>query len=59
METEKVLANLKRAERDREEYEQKVKNLKKVIETNQNQFAQQLKTVKEKHQKAIDELVKY
>lgn len=49
--------NFKRAERDREEYEQKIKELKKIIEMNQTQFSNQLKNINSKHDKAIQELV--
>ncbi len=57
-EVEKIATNLRRAERDREEYEQKVKELKKVIETNQSQFTNQLKNINAKNDKIIQELVK-
>lgn len=56
-EGERMMNNFKRAERDREEYEQKIKELKKIIEMNQTQFANQLKNINSKHDKAIQELV--
>ena len=51
-----MMNNFKRAERDREEYEQKIKELKKIIEMNQTQFANQQKNMIAKHEKAIHEL---
>jgi len=56
-EIEKMTSNFKRAERDREEYEQKIKELKKIIETNQTQFSNQMKNTTAKFEKTIQELV--
>lgn len=52
-----MTSNFKRAERDREEYEQKIKELKKIIETNQTQFSNQMKITIAKFEKTIQELV--
>lgn len=56
-EIEKMTSNFKRAERDREEYEQKIKELKKIIETNQTQFSIQMKNTTAKFEKTIKDLV--
>jgi ribosomal protein L17 len=53
VEAERAQTTLKRAERDKEEAEQTIKGLKKVIETNQNQFSIQMK----KYDKQIQQLV--
>ena len=59
LEIERITSNLKKVEKDKEGYEQRVKDLKKVIETNQNQYTNQIKLINDKHAQGIKELVTY
>mgnify|MGYP002620410366 FL=1 len=57
IEFERTLSGLKRLEREKEELEQKVKELKKAIESNQNSFVNQTKQLQSQFEKQILDLV--
>ncbi len=59
IEYERMQAAYKRAEREKEELEQKAKELRKAIETNQNHFAQQTKSLTQQLEKTQASLVCY
>lgn len=58
IEYERIYSSFKRIEREKEEFEQKSKELKKVVESNQSHFAIQTKTLENNYEKQINTLVK-